>query len=512
MRKPPCCLPPSALGVLSIVGLFLAHDFIHLQITAGGDVTSANRAGAAVEYIAVHPNASIAEDVVSIEHSPDLAKITVALRPDARCRRPFLRGRLSGPAVVVVKDWRYSYSNVFHKHGREDGKTTNNDNATFVVEATYPTPPVVGTYFLELIVVFCENFLMFPPSMIPTNASSSMGDQREREVVWNNSYNFAQTCTEDAARRQLSSPNATITVLATTLSEGGTPPGFWIHKHDTMIKPLFTRYQLASCYRKETPDCLPPITSVDPFREYYFESSEQATSSSTSTGTAESSSNIIICVVGSSHARNMAQRLTEAVDVTQRMNVAIQYHDFRMPYQVTSNAVRSMISDNGCQRLIISVGQWAAGKRFKVNGDGPYTLARFHDEYRQMARRLYDAFPTLPTVYRSINYNPLGGLIGACPPTDWRSPAVIDGYNAAIRHVVEELHNHTAMNNTISGGGGKGGANHVVQFVDTDFLVGPMWDAASDWCHLDTPLVLLQGVYIVQKALLLGTQEFVRDT
>jgi hypothetical protein len=497
--------------VLSIVGLFIAHNLIHQLITAVGDVTLANHragGGAAVEYIVVHPNASIVEDVVSIEHDPDHTKISVVLRHDARCRRPFLRGRLSGPAMVVVKDWRY----------RDDKKTTNNDNATFVVEATYPTPPEVGTYFLELIVVFCENILIFtPPSMIPTNnaSSSSMGDPRERETVWNNSYNFAQTCTEDASRRQLTSPNATITVLATLASdEGGIPPpGFWIHKHETMMKPLFTRYQLATCYRKDTPECLPPITSVEPFREYYFESSEQATTSSTSTGTAESSSNIIICIVGSSHARNMAQRLTEAVDVTQRMNDAIQYHDFRMPYQVTSNAVRSMISDNRCQRLIISVGQWAAGKRFKVNGDGPYTLARFHDEYRQMARRLYDAFPTLPTVYRSINYNPLGGLIGACPPTDWRSPAVIDGYNAAIRHVVEELHNDTAMNNSSSsGGGGKGSANHVVQFVDTDFLVGPMWDAASDWCHLDPPLALLQGVYIIQKALLLGTQEFVSDT
>ena len=278
------------------------------------------------------------------------------------------------------------------------------------------------------------------------------------------------------------------------------------------MKPLFTRYQLATCYRKVTPEFLPPIASVEPFLEYYFESSEQATTSSTSTGTVESSSNIIICIVGSSHARNMAQRLTEAVDVTQRMNVAIQYHDFRMPYQVTSKAVRSMISDNRCQRLIKSVGQWAAGKRFKVNNNGPYTLARFYGKYRQMAWHLYDAFPTLPTVYRSINYNPLGGLIGACPPMDWRLPTMIDGYNAAIQHVVKELHDETAMNSSSSsGGGGKGSANHVVQFVDTNFLVDPMWDAASDWCHLDPPLALLQGVYIIQKVLILGTQEFVSN-
>jgi len=154
MRKPTCCLPPYALEVLSIVGLFIAHNLIHQLITAVGDVTLANhRAGGG----ALHPNASIVEDVVSIEHDPDHAKISVVLRHDARCRRPFLRGRLSGPAMVVVKDWRY----------QDDKKTTNNDNATFVVEATYPTPPEDGTYFLELIVVVCENILIFtPPSMI----------------------------------------------------------------------------------------------------------------------------------------------------------------------------------------------------------------------------------------------------------------------------------------------------------------------------------------------------------
>jgi hypothetical protein len=504
-RKPPCS-PPCALGALSIVGMFLAHDFARwwsrlLPTMVVGSVTSANHARMAVEYIAVHPNASIAEDVISIEHTPDFAKISVTLKPNARCRRPFLRGRLSGPALVVVKDWRYHSSEIFDtdNHDREAGKTTNNDNTTkFFVEATYPTPPVAGTYFLELIVVFCKNMLIFPPPMLPTA-------EQEREMVWNNSYNFARTCTEDAVHRQLTSTNATITVLATIKSEGGSPPGFWIHKHHTMMKPLFTRYQLATCYRKDTPECLPPITSVEPFREYYFQFGEQTTSAPTSSGAVESSSNIIICIVGSSHARNMAQSLTEAINATQIMNVAIQYHDFRMPFQVTTNAVRSMISGNGCQRLIISVGQWPAGKRFRVNADGPWTIARFHGEYRQMARRLYDAFPTLPTIYRSINYNPLGGLIGACPPTDWRSPALIDGYNAAIGHVIEELHNGTAINNS-SGGGGKGSAN-VVQFVDTNFLVGPMWDAASDWCHLDPPLALLQGVYIVQKALLMGTQE-----
>ena len=487
--KTPPCLPPCTFVVLSLVGFFLAHDFInwwsHLLLSIPVEsVTSANHAGVAAENIPVGPNASIAKDVISIEHFPDLAKILVTLQPNARCRRPFLRGRLSGPALVIVKNWRY-YPNT---------NLDRNNNTNFLVEATYPTPPMVGTYFLELITVFCENVLV------------------EREMAWNISYNFAQTCTEDATRRQLTSPNATITVVATTTVkfEGAISPGFWIHKQDTLMEPLFTRYQLPTCYRKNTSECLPPITSVEPFTEYNFQFSERRKPSSFFTGAVESSTNITtICIIGSSHARKMVESLTQAVDVIQRMNVAIQYHDLRMPFQVTTNAVRSMISGNGCERLIISVGQWPAGKHFRVNADSPWTFARFYDEYRAMVWRLYDAFPTMPTIYRSINYNPLGGLIGACPPTDWRSPAVIDGYNSVIQHVIEELHIDTAMKISI---GHDKGSSSVVQFVDTDFLVGPVWDAASDWCHLDQPLALLQGVYIVEKAMLMGSHDFARNT
>ena len=66
----------------------------------------------------------------------------------------------------------------------------------------------------------------------------------------------------------------------------------------------------------------------------------------------------------------MFEYLTAAVnDFQDIMNVVFQYHDVRMPHQVTVEFVRSMIKTSRCQRLIVSVGQWPAGKHFRVNAD-----------------------------------------------------------------------------------------------------------------------------------------------
>jgi len=482
---------------LMAIAYFITYDFINVKVST---TTSSLKklqfqwkksSSSIIEYIAVNPKSSIAEDVVAITHFPSQAKISVTLQSNARCSCPYIRGRLSGFALVIIQDWQ-CHGSLTMAH---DDNIDNNASVS-VVEGVYPTPPIPGVYFLELIVVFCDNFLLTPPLV--------------EDGVWNNnSYNFALTCTEDAERRQLTSADAMITVVDATAiikTDSGDihhwvhpPPGFWIHKHNATMNPLFTRYQLAKCYRNVTPECtMPATTSVEPFLVYSFQYSNKTLP--LHVGNVELSSNVTICIAGSSHARKMFEYLTAAVnDFQDIMNVVFQYHDVRMPHQVTVKFVRSMIKTSRCQRLIVSVGQWPAGKHFRVNADSPWTIDRFYNEYSHMVQRLYSAFPTLPTIYRSINYNPLGALIGSCPPTDWRSPTTIDGYNAAIRHAIENLQ-QININNTA--GNVSSNVRSVVQFVDTDFLVGPLWDAASDWCHLDQPIGLLQGLYIVQQALL----------
>jgi hypothetical protein len=85
------------------------------------------------------------------------------------------------------------------------------------------------------------------------------------------------------------------------------------------------------------------------------------------------------------------------------------------------------------------------------------------------------------TIYlRSINYNPLGGKHAACPPVDFRSPMVIDGYNAILKRLAAEFH---------------------VPFIDTNFIVGPMWDQAIDWNHYHGEVGNQIAKYIIARVL-----------
>jgi hypothetical protein len=86
-----------------------------------------------------------------------------------------------------------------------------------------------------------------------------------------------------------------------------------------------------------------------------------------------------------------------------------------------------------------------------------------------------------PTFYlRSMNYNPLGGLIASCPPTDWRSPVVVDGYNTILRRLAKSFN---------------------ITYIDSTFIVGPMWDSAPDWCHYKNEVGHRMAAYIVARVL-----------
>lgn len=437
------------------------------SFNAGAGITQKNasnstilRSGTAAtdtERISVHPNASLRKDILSIDHNASEASITLQLEQDGRCPRPFLRGRLSGPALVAIRDWKY-----YPPTGNKTGIT---------IVGTYPSPPFLGKYYLEIIVVYCDNFV-----------------GNDNDPVWNNSNDFKRACTEDPLHWQLTRPGTAITV--TMASQNGDRPGYWIHNQSTTsgdmnMKPLYTRYQLNTCYRKTTPECTPPAASIETFQDYQFQ--WQWPGSSTRQLSVANlpvpPTKMTVCLLGSSHARKIYEYLQEG-GVENATNIQVQYHDVRMPFQVTVSNIQAMIARGGCDILVISVGQWPAGKQFRINADGPMNFRRFYLEYQSMIQRIHENFPNIPALYRSINYNPIGALIAKCPPTDWRSPAVIDGYNAAIQQAVDEIQDPA----------------HV-RFLDTDFLVGPMWDAASDWCHLDYRVGLQQGLYVLEQAL-----------
>ena len=109
-------------------------------------------------------------------------------------------------------------------------------------------------------------------------------------------------------------------------------------------------------------------------------------------------------------------------------------------------------------------GQWEAAAVGPQAARGYATpLADFAEDLDALAR-LVGGLTRRPMWFLATGYSPLGCIRTACPALDRRLPPVADAYNAVARAVA---------------------AAHAprVGFVDTRDIVGPMWDAAPDWCH-----------------------------
>lgn len=77
----------------------------------------------------------------------------------------------------------------------------------------------------------------------------------------------------------------------------------------------------------------------------------------------------------------------------------------------------------------------------------------------------------------------MGDVYSTCPPQDWRYPPVIDGYNSIIKSLCEQYN---------------------LPFLDTNAIVGPMWDSADDWCHLNQQVGLPEAFYLLGQMMMLN--------
>ena len=90
---------------------------------------------------------------------------------------------------------------------------------------------------------------------------------------------------------------------------------------------------------------------------------------------------------------------------------------------------------------------------------------------------------TLKLYLRSMHYNALGKSMTGCPPTEWRNPFVVDGYNAIANQLAFESMGR-------------------VEYIDTNFIIGPMWDSPDDWCHFRNEAGKQDALFLLAKVLL----------
>jgi hypothetical protein len=333
---------------------------------------------------------------------------------------------------------------------------------------------------------------------------------------------FKSICLEDPRHHRLTASNATVHVAivatatatdtaATDAAAVSTPKnddnhhevvGYWRWKSSSstaggdgttdsssssIVEPLYTRWQRKTC-GPDGVDYCPETGSLDRFQPYRFVWSNASLPTDLPLVYARSSARL--CYVGSSHAK---QLLHSTWQVLGPAGVNVTYSYTRYPSQVTELLLQKMVDELRCNTIVIGIGQWAAS----YDGRRPFLFPQYEDATRTMLMTIQN-FTTnytmnrppeekeekgggLAIYLRSINYNPLGGVIASCPPGDWRSPMVIDGYNAILRHLTAEFQ---------------------LPYIDAStHIVGPMWDSAADWCHYRNEVGDQIARYIVARVL-----------
>lgn len=162
----------------------------------------------------------------------------------------------------------------------------------------------------------------------------------------------------------------------------------------------------------------------------------------------------MVCGIGDSHTERVVLQWVTYVDrmtykqVSMRPEFAAQsplnatvFHQtypqegFSETYDNEKNDIPLVdkIRDNNCTHVFIQMGQWIAGH---TRGP-PFSVSRYREEMQKFVDAMLPLDPTKVTVaFRTVNEIPLSELVGACPPMDWRSPAVIAAYNAQLRSIV----------------------------------------------------------------------------
>jgi len=402
-------------------------------------------------YIKINPHSILSRDVASIEHNANDATITVCFRAGATCPRPFLLGRLSGPALSLIQDWRWQ---------RNAMETTSLTGSYHV--------PFAGNYHIEIIALYCSDFTLV------------------------DEMDFTHTCVVNPFWNRLSIHSAAISV-----SRIGSAQGYWIANQTTIHKNpiMYTRFQPEGCRLTPNPEKWIPVqwptihqesicgipTSLERFMNYHFEYSPSSSMNQLSLADLTQENLMTICVIGASHGREIASAMRSMGISREQVRVEVKYAEARYPTDISLDRIKQLIDTAGCDILVIAVGQWPAS----FDGGRPTLINDYHDQIKVMLMDLVAGLtlshPYVKIFMRSIHYNPLNEMISACPPQDWRSPAVIDAYNRAISKVCKQMEH--------------------VKFVDTNFIVGPMWDSSPDWCHFSPELQSVEAFYLAAVAL-----------
>ena len=389
--------------------------------------------------IGINSNSSIYSSIQSVVHDTDTREVIIELRHTRRCDNPTFRLRLSGTALYILNLAQQDFDVLAPKSIESFFSPRRNK-----YHYTYPVILDPGLYCLEIIVLFCGGF-----------------QQNEFEFM----------CLEENYN-DMNVVNLPYCIkLPASISVSPSAPRHrWVlgsSAAENSITVLPTRYQNRYCNTPGLCSAASDFATAYPYQSYdWVDGPDWVQAYKNLNKTTETS----ICFIGASHARELllhGQNLKEAGQFGLKFYQIIS----KFPNEFSP----SYLDIYNCDYTIIGYGQWPASY---VTTSRAYTSEVFNHEMRIMMQK------TLPPYYngtskvfmRSVNYNGMSVAITHCPPYDHRSPPVIDMMNSVLRRLTMEL---------------------KIPYIDTNDIMGPMWDSAQDYCHPKGKVFTAEVEYIL---------------
>jgi len=337
------------------------------------------------EYIRLDPDSTLYNDIVNIRHNRERRRITVEMKPNARCPRPVLKGRLSGRALGMIK-WKAQEDNLIRGHYKV---------------------PCKGNFNIEIIGLYCAY-----------------------------ESNDINRCLIHGEKHRVTALDAMIHVAS-----GSELEGYW---RSNEVVPLYTRWQPQDCRRPNAR--LPRCKHHDQpelFDKYSFYTDSKIMKLYRKFDTSfaqrikwyytldystgwncfrDTNGKCDLCTMGASHSLRLHRFVTILLGTKKSGGV-----DTRYPEVVDEKLVKQL--ELRCKNIVIGYGQ----HDIRYGNTSP-------DIFAKKIRVLLDKLRNHPRVFgRSVHYNPLGDEKLQCPPQDNRNPAWVDDYNIGLQRVYRQM-------------------------------------------------------------------------
>ncbi len=414
------------------------------------------------DQLELNARATIFNDVKSVVHNATLRQVVIELASYRRCNTPTFRVRLSGTSLYILDlVMRNTVELSDNQHAPVEFRQFDKPRpGTYVF--SYPPLYDPGTYFLEVMVVYCVE-------MRPND--------------------FYSLCAEDVqeGRNILTLPYAFN--LSSTMTNIPRNPRWLLRaelQRSSQATLLSTRYQRKGCgtggYCRATAAELLPFNQYDwtDGPEYHHLLTRIFQNNNTQSSVLGKSSKIVknsgagndvinFCFVGASHSKELKNHANQ-------LNLKnFEFLTYYSQYPVQFKAQE--LIDMKCSYAVIGYGQWMAG----LSGI-PYQAHQYENELKYVMTEVKRLQRTtnMQVFFRSMNYNGYGARVTNCPPLDHRLPPIVDLYNSILRNVSQHAQ---------------------IEYIDTNHIMGPMWDSAIDYQHPKGRVYTAEVHWILHAAL-----------